>query len=51
MDEFKKPSGAELEENRQAIRSMRMLGWFLLAALLCTAFYFGLYFGWLVFRP
>lgn len=49
MDEFRKPSGAELEANRQAVRSMRMLGSFLLGMVLCGAFYFGLYLGWISF--
>ena len=50
MDEFNKPSGAELEENRRAIRAVRGLGCFLLLALLAMCFYFGLYVGWLSFH-
>ena len=50
MDEFKKPVGVELDENRHAIRRMRGLGVFLLLVLMSICFYFGMYVGWISFH-
>ena len=46
---WSRPKGAELDENRAAIARMRMLGIALIMALVCVAFYFGLFIGWKVF--
>lgn len=46
---FQRARGAELEENRRALRRMRVVVWMFAGGLLCLGVYLGLFVGWRAF--